>query len=146
MDEETYYVVKKRAVPEVLLKAVEVNHLLESDKFMTVQEATEKVGLSRSSYYKYKDDILPFHENNRGKTLTFMLQVEDKPGILSDVLKKLADGRANVLTIHQAIPAGGTASITISIEIRPETENTESLVHQIESVVGVHYLKILGCE
>lgn len=34
---------------------------------MTVQEAAEQVGLSRSSFYKYKDDILPFSDNTRGK-------------------------------------------------------------------------------
>ncbi len=30
---------------------------------LTVQEATDQGGISRSSFYKYKDDIFPFHEN-----------------------------------------------------------------------------------
>ena len=61
-----YYVVKKKAVPEVLLKVVEAKHLLDSEKVMTVQEATERAGISRSSFYKYKDDIFPFHDHSRG--------------------------------------------------------------------------------
>lgn len=146
LDDEKFYVVKKRAIPQVLLKVVEVNRLLESEKDITVWDAVEMVGLSRSSYYKYKDDILPFHEDTRGRTLTFMLQLDDKPGILSDVLKVLADGRANVLTINQAIPTGGIASLTLSIEIMPETKNTEGLMKDIEEINGVHYLKVLGCE
>jgi len=44
-----YYVVKKKAVPEVLLKVVEAKRLLDSEKVMTVQEATEMTGISRSS-------------------------------------------------------------------------------------------------
>ena len=53
MKEQTgYYVVKKKAVPEVLLKVVEAKRLLDSEKVMTVQEATEQVGISRSSFYK----------------------------------------------------------------------------------------------
>lgn len=52
-----YYVLKEKAVPEVLLKVVEAKRLIESGKIASVQEATEKVGISRSSFYKYKDDI-----------------------------------------------------------------------------------------
>ena len=36
---------------------VEAKRLLEAEKVSTVQEATDRVGISRSSFYKYKDDI-----------------------------------------------------------------------------------------
>ena len=45
-----YFVVKQKAVPEVLLKVVEAKKLLESEQVMTVQEAAEQVGISRSSF------------------------------------------------------------------------------------------------
>ena len=45
-----YFVVKQKAVPEVLLKVVEAKKLLESERVITVQEATEAVGISRSSF------------------------------------------------------------------------------------------------
>ena len=60
-----YFLVKQKAVPEVLLKVVEAKKLLESEKVMTIQEATDVVGISRSSFYKYKDDILPFYDNTK---------------------------------------------------------------------------------
>ena len=78
-EDNKYYVVKKRAVPEVLLKVVEAKRLIDSERAATVQEATDKVGISRSSFYKYKDDIFPFHDNAKGKTITFMLQMDDEP-------------------------------------------------------------------
>ena len=59
-DKSKYFVVKQKAVPEVLLKVVEAKKLLETERAITVQEATDKVGISRSSCYKYKDDIFPF--------------------------------------------------------------------------------------
>ena len=40
-----YYVLKEKAVPEVLLKVVEAKRLIESGKIASVQEATEKVGI-----------------------------------------------------------------------------------------------------
>lgn len=146
VNDESFFIVKKRAVPEVLLKVVEAKRLLDSERAMTVQEATEQVDISRSSFYKYKDDIYTFHEKTRGRTLTFMLQLDDKPGLLSMVLSVLANGKVNVLTIHQAIPTGGIASITLSVEIQPETEDTESLMQHMQEIKGIHYLKILGFE
>lgn len=80
-----YFVVKQKAVPEVLLKVVEAKKLLESERVITVQEATEAVGISRSSFYKYKDDIFPFYDNAKGKTVTFVTQMDDEPGLLSDL-------------------------------------------------------------
>lgn len=38
-----YYVLKEKAVPEVLLKVVEAKRLIESGKIASVQEATEKL-------------------------------------------------------------------------------------------------------
>ena len=119
---------------------------MESSKAMTVQEATERVGISRSSFYKYKDDIFPFHDNSKGKSITFVLQMEDEPGLLSLVLKTIADYKGNVLTIHQTIPINGIASLTLTVDLLPSTGNVSSMIEEIESQPGVHYLKILAKE
>ena len=141
-----YYVVKKKAVPEVLLKVVEAKRLLDSEKALTVQEATEMTGISRSSFYKYEDDIFPFHDNVRGRTVTLMLQLDDQPGLLSEVLNRIARCKANILTIHQAIPVNGIASLTLSIDVLPTTGNISALVEEIETMEGIHYIKILSRE
>ena len=87
MDENIkYYVVKQKALPEVLLKVAQANRLIET-KGISVADATEQVGISRSSYYKYKEDIFPFRDNVKGKTITFVLSMDDEPGLLSLVLK-----------------------------------------------------------
>ena len=74
-----YYVVKRKAVPEVLLKVVEAKKLLESGKAATIQDAVERVDISRSSFYKYKDDIFPFHDNAQGTTITLSMSMDDEP-------------------------------------------------------------------
>ena len=142
---EKYYVVREKAVPEVLLKVLEAKKLMDSRK-LTVQQATEEVGISRSSFYKYQDDIFPFHDNAKGKTITFILQMDDEPGLLSDVLHIVADYRANILTIHQSIPINGIASLTLSVEILPNTGDLSSMVEAIEKLNGIQYLKILARE
>lgn len=146
MEKSKYFVLKQKAVPEVLLKVVEAKRLLESERVLTVQEATDRVGISRSSFYKYKDDIFPFHDEAKGKTVTFVLQMEDEPGLLSLVLNQVAEFGANILTIHQSIPINGVASLTLSIEVLPTTGDISAMIEQIELQAGVHYLKILGRE
>ena len=144
-DEHKYYLIKQRAVPEVLMKVLEAKRLLESERGLTIQQATERVGLGRSSFYKYKDDIFPFHENAKGKTITFVLQMDDKPGILSDLLRVIAQYEANILTIHQTIPINGLASLTLSVEIPAEGE-ISGLVEELEKQNGIHYVKVLAFE
>ena len=141
-----YFVVRERAVPEVLLKVVQAKKLLYSEKVSTVQEAAEQTGISRSSFYKYKDDIFPFHEETRGKTITFIIQMDDEPGILSVVLQAIAHFHGNILTIHQSIPINGIATLTLSVDILPGEGDAEAMIEEIESQEGIHYLKILGRE
>lgn len=147
MAEKTkYFVLKQKAVPEVLLKVVEAKRLLDSGKAVSVQEAAENVGISRSSFYKYKDDIFPFHDNAKGKTITMVIQLDDEPGLLSVVLRIVADYHANILTIHQSIPINGIASLTLSVEILATTGDISAMMQDIEIQCGVQYIKILARE
>lgn len=141
-----YYVVKEKAVPKVLIKVVEAKKILEKNQNLTVQEAIDQVGISRSSFYKYKEDIFPFHDDAKGKTITFIIQMEDQPGLLSGLLKIISEYHGNILTIHQSVPINGVATVTLSVDILPDTGDAEAMVHTIEEQPGVHYIKILGRE
>lgn len=141
-----YFVVKQKALPEVLLKVVEAKKMIDSEKVMSVQEAVDKVGISRSSFYKYKDDIFPFHDTAAGTTITLTFQMDDEPGLLSDVLKIIATFGANILTIHQSIPINGVASLSISVQVLSTTGDISEMVDTMEKQIGVHYVKIIAKE
>ena len=145
-ENEAFYVLTQSAVPEVLLKVVEAKRLIESGREPSVQDAAERVGISRSSFYKYKDSIFPFHDNSKGRTITVVVQLDDIPGLLSELLRTVADYKANILTIHQSIPVNQIASLTLSIEVLPQTGDISEMVHSMETRVGVHFVKILGRE
>ena len=142
MDKTKYFVVKKKALPEVLIKVVEAKRLLASERGLTIQEATDQIGISRSSFYKYKDDIFPFHENEKGQTITLVVQMDDTPGLLAEILREVAEYGANILSI----PLNGVATLTLSVEILSTTGNISDMVAEIEENQGVHYLKIVGRE
>lgn len=141
-----YYVVRQKAIPDVLLKVVEAKRLLESEKVLTIQEAVDAVGISRSSFYKYKDDIFQFHDNSQGTTFTLTFQMDDEPGLLSDVLKIIAEYQANILTIHQSIPINGIASLSLSVQVLKTTGDISKMIETMENQKGVHHVKILARE
>ena len=146
MGKDNLYLVSERALPEVLLQVVEAKKLLETKKVMTVGEAAEAVGISRSSFYKYKDDINYFYEDARGKTISFLLEMEDRQGLLSEVLKEVARYGVNILTIHQSIPVNGLASLSLSLQILNGLTDVTDMVASVEAIDGIRRMKILARE
>ena len=115
-EDKNFFIVDKSVLPEIFLKVMEVKNLLESKKEKTVQDAVNRVGISRSAFYKYRDAVHPLYENTRGKTVTIAANLDDTPGLLSAVLNSIATEGANILTINQTIPINGIANVTITIE------------------------------
>ena len=146
MKTDKLYVVSAKALPEVLLQVVEAKKLLETKKVMTVGEAAEAVGISRSSFYKYKDEINFFYEDAKGKTISFLLEMEDRQGLLSEVLKEVARHGVNILTIHQSIPVNGLASLSLSLQVSDGFTDVTEMVASIEAIDGIRRMKILARE
>lgn len=145
MNEKTeYYIVRKRAVPEVLRGVVKVNQLLASGKAKTVNEAVEIAGISRSSYYKFKDDIEEFHDSMSGMNVTLSCEINDETGILAGLLGIISGCNANILTIHQSIPISGVADLSVSLQLRDNTENISQMLRMIEEMKGVRRVRIVG--
>ena len=146
MRKEKLYVVSERALAEVLLQVVEAKKLLEAKKVTTVGEAAEAVGISRSSFYKYKDEINFFYEDAKGKTISFLLEMEDRQGLLSEVLKEVAIHGVNILTIHQSIPVNGLASLSMSLQVSDGFTDVTEMVESIEAIDGIRRMKLLARE
>lgn len=141
-----YFVIKEQAVPEVLLKVVAAKKLLDKGKASSVNEAVDAVGISRSSFYKYKEDIFEFHDNSEGRTINLSFQMEDEPGLLSDVIRIIAEAKANILTIHQSIPINGVASLSLSIQVLDSTGDISQMISLMEEHKGVRNVKLLAGE
>ena len=114
-----FYIVDKKILPTSIQKVIEVNELINSKK-ISKYEAIKEVGISRSTYYKYKDYIKPFFEENKDSVFTLYLSLEDKTGVLSTVLDIIATSKMNILTIIQNIPVDGIAHATIAMQSSKE--------------------------
>ena len=111
-----YYIVEAAALPEIFHKVAEAKRMLETGETDKVNVATNRVGISRSAFYKYRDAIAPFQNMMAGRIITFQMMLKDKAGVLSAILSIFANCGANILTINQSIPTGGRAMVTISAE------------------------------
>lgn len=141
-----FYVVSQHVLPEVFSKVVKTKELLERNKMLTVQEAADEVGISRSSFYKYRDAIFPFYDKEKGKAITLLINLQDESGRLSDVLNGIAASGGNVLTINQMIPINGIAIINLCMDTSHMTIQVEELISKLEELIGVQEVKILARE
>ena len=141
-----YYLVDKKVLPEVFLKVMDVKQRLNIGESASVNEAVRKVGLSRSAYYKYKDSVMPFYEATNGKKVTLLITVENFQGILSEIIRTIAESRANILTINQNIPINGLADISISIETVSMYGTVDDIINDISKLAGVRKCMILSRE
>ncbi|VBB06159.1 Hypothetical protein LUCI_1375 [Lucifera butyrica] len=139
-----FYLVREEILPEAIKKTIKVKELLKRGEARTINEAVEKMELSRSAYYKYKDYVFPFYEASQEKIVTLALLLEHKPGVLSKVLNTIANERGSVLTINQGIPLQGVANATISIETANLAIDLEALLDKLRMVDGVKRLEVLG--
>lgn len=143
-ENKKFFIVNKRILPEAILKTAEIKELLAKKEAATINEAVEKVGLSRSAFYKYRDGIFPFYEASKGKIINLDISMWDKPGILSNVLNSIAIAKGNILTINQGIPLQGIARASIAIETQPMDIDAEEIMERIKAIPGVVKIEIIG--
>lgn len=139
-----FYLVREEILPEAIKKTIKVKDMLKRGEAATINEAVEKMELSRSAYYKYKDYVFPFYEASREKIVTLAILLEHRPGVLSRVLNTIAADHGSVMTINQGIPLQGVANATISIETAELVIDLEALLDKLRMVEGVKRLEVLG--
>jgi chorismate mutase len=100
ISEQRYYLVREDVLTEAMQKTLEVKKMLQNDR-ISIMDAVNKTGLSRSAFYKYRDAVFPFHSIVKERILTVFLQLEDRSGTLATLLQTVAENGCNILTIHQ---------------------------------------------
>jgi len=141
---ERYYAVREDLLPDGILKTEQVKELLRRGDAATVHEAAERVGLSRSAFYKYKDGVYVLEQTAREKLATLSLDLEHRSGVLSKVLGLLAARGCNVLTIHQSIPLQGMANVVVSLETSGLQETLQELIELLRATDGVKRAAVVG--
>ena len=143
---DQYLIIHKSILPEYYEKVLEARRLLEDGKLKDVSQAVRQVGISRSTYYKYKDKILEPSQLTVGRKASLMLQLNHRAGMLSRVLSAVSASNANILTITQSLPIHGKASIMLSIDLSQLRGGMDEMIDALNAIDGVEQVKLLALE
>ncbi|MBQ6672380.1 MAG: ACT domain-containing protein [Spirochaetales bacterium] len=143
---ENYLIVHKSILPDFFDNILEAKHLLEEGKAKNVMQATKMVGISRSTFYKYKDYILEPIRMSEGRKAVISMLLSHETGILSHVLTKVSDAGASILTITQSLPVHGKASVTITLDISGMPSLVTGLLKDIDECQGVENTKLIAID
>lgn len=141
--EHKFYIVGEEIIPEAMKKTVKVKKLLQQGKEKKVKEAVKTIGLSRSTYYNYKDHVFAVVDEQRKELATLSMLIVDERGLLSEVLAKIADNKGNILTINQDIPLADVAHVTITIEIDNLVVSLTELLDQLNELTGIRKVNLI---
>ena len=143
---EDYLLIHKSLIPECYFKVLEARKLLELGQSKDVSQAVKQVGISRSTYYKYKDAIMEPSDLNAGRKAVLSMMLHHEAGCLSKLLSVISDTGANVLTITQSLPIHERASVTLSIDIADMSGSIEDLLDRLRQSKGAEHVRLVAIE
>lgn len=144
--DKKYYLVCEEVLPALLKKVIKVKEIIANGSVKDVSEAVKAVGISRSTYYKYRDFIMPANNSISNKKLTIIISMVNETGVLSEVLDCIASESGSIITINQDIPFNFTANVTITIDISKITCNATTLIEKVKTLENVVEVKMLAIE
>lgn len=140
-----YMIVHKNLLPDNLEKVIEARNLLINKEAETVSEAVKKVGISRNTYYKYKDYVFEEKQSSSSKAV-ISLVLKHSPGTLSDVINCLRDHNGNIVTIFQAEPLSGLAAVMITLDISQLQDSIEKLLKDLKDLSATKTVELSAIE
>ena len=146
MSRGKYYIISEKVLPEIFKKVLSVKESLFNGSTKDVIEAVKKEGISRSTYYKYKDYIFPMNETIYSKKITLVVLLSHEAGTLSKVLDCIAYNKGNVITINQDIPINMAANVTITLDVSRIDGEIKGLLIKLRAVDNVVSVRLLAME
>ena len=141
-----YYVVSGDILPDVLEQVMQARILLQSGKAKRISEAVKMVGISRGTYYKYKDAVFSFNAEQSNRKAIISMILRNEKGTLSKVLSLVSLKQVNVLAINQTIPINGIANVALTLDISDLEISIQSLVSLIEAMPMVEKADLVAVE
>lgn len=141
-----YLLVDKSILPDCFEKVIEARNLVTSGRVKDVSEAVKAVGISRSTYYKYKDYVFVTNTDTECRKAVISFSLSHKAGLLGEVLGVLSKFRANILTITQNLPVNSRAHVVLSMDISHMVYDMDTTMATLNRMDGVSNTKLIAIE
>ena len=141
-----FLIVNRKILPDYLDKVMYARRLLETHEVNTITKAVEKAGISRNTFYKYKDYVFEIGDHRSTRNAVLSITLKDESGALSSILQNLSEFKTSVLTISQAIPIHGKANVMLSLDISSSTSNMEEIIGALRKIPTVRKVHLDAIE
>ena len=141
-----FLIVSRKILPDYLDKVIYARNLLTNHEASTITEAVQKAGISRNTYYKYKDYVYESADDTTERKAVLSLILKNESGTLSSVLKTLSDLNTSILTISQAIPIANKANVLLSLDISKMACDIQEMTDTLKHLSGVRNIHLDAIE
>lgn len=141
-DKKELFLVTRKIVNDTLIKVLEAKNLVENFKY-SVLDATKEVDISRTTYYKYFDNIFYYENIDHTKNFEIELITIDKIGMLSKITNIISNNTFNIVTINQNKPVKNYSKITILISSNDNNSNITKLVSELKMTDNIKEVNII---
>lgn len=143
---DKYLLVNNKILPDKLEKVIETRKLLDEGFAKNITEAVKITGISRSTYYKYKDFVFSHEEKEVGQRAVMAIMLRHKRGVLASVITCFASLNVNVLTINQSMPINSKASVNLSLDFMETEFDIDEIINELKKINGVISVSLLAIE
>ena len=141
-----YMVVDKALLPSYCEKVIEARQLLDDGLAKDVSEAVKKVGISRSTFYKYKDMVREMSTISMGRHAIISMMMSHRVGLLWTVLRIISNYDYSVWTITQNPPVDSKANVVITLDLGEDADSLDDMLKEIAQVPGLSRIQLLGID
>ncbi len=141
-----YLIVDKSLLPAYFEKVAEAKELIDEGRARDVSEAVKKVGISRSTYYKYRDLVRDISTVSMGRHAIITMMMSHRVGILSTVIGIISRYDYSVWTITQNPPVDSKANVVITLDLGEDADDLDDMLREISSVPGLSRVQLLGMD
>ena len=134
-------IVHKKIIPDYLEKVIETREILARHEAATVTDAVKITGISRNTFYKYKNYVWRAEDSPSVRRAVISLVIKDEPGSLSMVLTALSKANLSVITISQSPPVANKATVMITLDVTDSVTSSEDMIeslHRMDNVLSAH--------
>ena len=144
--EGKYLIVDKALLPSYCEKVSLAKELLDEGKAADVSEAVRMVGISRSTFYKYRDMVREISTVSMGRHAIISMMMRHRVGTLSSVINIISRYGFSVWTITQNPPVDSKANVVITLELGEDPKKLDAMLKEITDTPGLSRVQLLGMD
>lgn len=141
-----YLIVNKDILPPYIEKIIEARQMLDEGTAKDVSDAVKKVGISRSTFYKYKDMVREMSSISMGRHAIISMMMTHQVGLLWTVLRIISNYEYSIWTITQNPPVDSKANVVITLDLGDDVNSLDAMLKEIATVTGLSRVQLLGID